>query len=361
MYKYFLITFFLFSSISNSQINNQYLTGEWIKVKNRMVDGSKNLSESFENSKFYSWKISSQKICFDTNPMISYKGSCVDYHLENKFIITSPESSYEITKLTLDSLILIQRVKGVNEKDKLQKLWFVKSSIIKNNYIEKHKNDSIIIANEHFTPTLNKEFTGAINKSFMDKSKYPNFNLIGNIIIFPKEGKIELEINNPNDVNIINNKKAVDFVKSIIEKTYNNWNLNDFMNFDKIYIPFLIKSEYERFKDGSGSYRGSRIFYFINNIDDVEKIYGLEMADVRSSQENFEKGIIAYQDKKYDKAIKFFEKSYEIDNRKIDALYNIAAIYSLKNDKTNMCGCLKKLKDLEQTEGSKQYDENCLK
>ena len=38
-----------------------YNNGEWVKVKNRMLDGSKNLSESFSSSKFLMWKISSKK------------------------------------------------------------------------------------------------------------------------------------------------------------------------------------------------------------------------------------------------------------------------------------------------------------
>jgi len=271
---------------------------------------------------------------------------------------TSLESAYEITKITSDTLIVVHRIKGINEDDKIEKLWFVKSSIIRNNYINKHKNDSILIANEHFTPTLNKNFIVEIHKSFLKKNNYPNFNLIGNIIFFPKKEKLELEINNADDKNVIENNKAIDYIKTTIEKTYNNWNLNDFKKFNKIYIPFIIKSESYKFK--GGSHKGSPIFYFINNIDDVEKIYGIKMEDLRSSGENFRNGIIAYQDKKYEKAIDFFMKSYEIDNRKIDALYNIAAIYSLLKDKINMCECLKKLKDLEQTEGTKQYNENCL-
>ena len=84
------------------------------------------------------------------------------------------------------------------------------------------------------------------------------------------------------------------------------------------------------------------------------------MEDLRSSDENFKKGIIAYQNKKYEKAIDFFIESYKFDNRKIDALYNISSIYSLLNDKINMCECLKKLKDLEQVEGVKQYNDNCI-
>lgn len=358
MYKYLLIILLLYTSIANSQINGQYLTGEWTKVKSRMIDGSKNISESFLSSKFYTWRISSKNLCMDSDPINSYEEYCLDYNLENNFMRTSLESAYEITKITSDTLIVVHRIKGINEYDKIEKLWFVKSSIIRNNYVNKHKNDSILIANEHFTPTLNKDFMDDIYKNFIKKNKYPNFNLIGNIIFYPKQRKLELEIINSLDKNVIENKKDVDFIKSTIEKTYESWTLNDFNNFTKIYIPFLIKSQ--SYKYNGGGYKGSAIFYFINNIDFAEKIYGIKMEDLRSSNKNFNNGIIAFQDKKYEKAIIFFEKSYEIDNQKIDALYNIAAIYSLLNDKTNMCDCLKKLKDLEQVQGTKQYNDNCL-
>ncbi|MNQ86579.1 hypothetical protein D3C85_1017770 [compost metagenome] len=358
MHKYFSIIFLLLTSVVNSQINSHYLTGEWVNVKNRMIDGSKNISESFSSSKFYLWQISNKKLCMDSDPVNSYEESCIDYKLENNFIRTSLESGYEITKLTADTLIVVERIKGITENDKLKKLWFVNSAIIKNNYISKYKNDSILIANEHFTPTLNKNLITEIHKNFLKKNNYPNFNLIGNIIFFPKNRKLEIEISNTDDKNVIENAKDIDYIKTTIEKTYNNWNLTDFKSFNKVYIPFVIKSESYNYK--GGGYKGSPIFYYIDNIDDVEKIYGIKMEDLRSSGENFQNGIIAYQNKKYENAIDFFMKSYEIDNRKIDALYNVASIYSLINDKTNMCQCLKKLKDLEQTEGTKQYNENCL-
>ncbi|MDP2162328.1 MAG: hypothetical protein Q8K02_17745, partial [Flavobacterium sp.] len=158
--------------------------------------------------------------------------------------------------------------------------------------------------------------------------------------------------------NVIKNKKAINEINTIIEKTYDDWNLTDFEGFKKVYIPFIIRSKSNNSK--GASYKGSPIFYFINDINDFDKFYGIKLEDLRSSAENFEKGITAYQNKKYEKAISFFLQSYKFDARKIDALYNIAAIYSLLNDKVTMCEYLKKLKDLEQTEGTKQYNQNCL-
>ncbi|MNY10597.1 hypothetical protein D3C86_1435830 [compost metagenome] len=110
-----------------------------------MIDGSKNISESFSSSKFYLWQISNKKLCMDSDPVNSYEESCIDYKLENNFIRTSLESGYEITKLTADTLIVVERIKGITENDKLKKLWFVNSAIIKNNYISKYKNDSMNI------------------------------------------------------------------------------------------------------------------------------------------------------------------------------------------------------------------------
>ncbi len=358
MYRYILISLILFNNIVYSQIDTHLLNGEWVKVKNRMVDGSKNLSESFSSSKFLMWKISNKKICMDSDPVNSIEETCLDFDLVKNLIRTSSESGYEINKLTSDTLIVIQKIKGINENDKLEKLWFVKSTIIRNNYLNKHKSDSILIANEHFTPTLSKKFITEIHKQFLKKSNYPNFDLIGNLVFFPKEEKLEVEINNSNDKNVIENNEEISYIVRTIEKSYDNWKLNDFKNFNKIYIPFIIKSESYKFK--GGSHKGTPIFYFLENVNDIDKIYGIKMEDLRASGDNFQNGIIAYQNKEYEKAIFLFMKSFQIDNRNIDALYNSASIYSILNDKIKMCDCLKKLKDLEQTEGTRQYNENCL-
>ncbi|MFK7031519.1 tetratricopeptide repeat protein [Flavobacterium oreochromis] len=353
MHKYLSIIILLISNQVLSQTNTQNLIGEWIQVKNRMADGSKNLTQTFSSSMYNRWKFFSNKLCIESDPINSYKENGIDYKLQNNYIKTSSESGYEIAKLTSDSLIVIQRMKGVNENDKLEKIWFVKSAIIRNEYINKHKNDTILTANEYFTPTLKKNFINEIHKNFLNKTSYPNFNLSGKIVFYPKKEKIEVEITNIENKNSINDKKAVEYIQKTIQKTYPYWDLNDFKNFNKVIIPFVIKSE------STQTYKGSPIFYFID-INDIDKVYGIKLEDMRLSGQNFENGIKAFQEKKYENAIEFFKKSFEIDPRKIDALYNIVSIYSLLNDKTNRCAYLKKLYDLEQTEGIKMYKENCI-
>jgi|LakMenE18May11ns_1017448.scaffolds.fasta_scaffold9957345_3 tetratricopeptide (TPR) repeat protein len=341
-----------------AQNNNEYLFGEWVKVKSRMVDGSKIISEPFLTSKFYRWQIFNKKLCTSPDPVNSNYNSCIDFELENNLIKTSSVSGYEIIKLTTDTLVVVEKIDDLKDKDKTQKLWFVKSSIIKEQYKNLFKNDSILIANENFTPKLNKNFILDINKNFSSMNNFPNFVLIGNLNFIPEQRKLIFEIDNINEKNNIKNKKAIAFVKSVVENSYNNWDLNDFKNFKKIYMPIIFKSEYYHF-DG-GSFKGASFYFFIKDIDDIKKIYGIKMEDLKLSGELYLKGLKSYENKKYDKAINFFEKSYEVDNRKVDALYNIASIYALLNDKLNLCKYLEKLKDLEQTEGIKLYNENCL-
>lgn len=359
MYKFSLVLLLFSFFTAKSQVNPNLLYDEWIKTKTRMIDGSKDVSEAFLSSKFHRWKISKQKLQIDSNPISTYNKSDLDFEIENNYIITSPYSGYEIIKLTQDSLIVVERIKDVNENDKIRKHWFVKSAIIKNYFIDKYKNDSIIIASENFTPVINKNFIGEILKEFQNKNNFPNFNLIGNIVFYPKKNKLEIEITNPDDKEVSNNYKNIDFIKRTLEKTYPNWNLNYFKNFDKVYLPFIIKS-YSNKKNNIVS-KGTPIYYFISEISDIDKIHGITMENLRLSGENFEKGIKAFQTENYDKAIDYFLKSYEIDNRKIDALYNIASLFSLKQDKINECKYLKILSDLEQTQGMKSYNEKCSK
>lgn len=358
MVKYFLVIFVCTINLVASQVNKQELKGEWLKVKSRMADGSKNISEPFLVSKFYKWQISDKKLCISPDPISYSYNSCLDYELENEIIKTSSVSGYKIVKLTVDSLIVIENIKDINDKDKIQKLWFVKSSMIKDQYKNQFKNDSILIATENFTPKLTKNLIVEINKNFMDKNNFPNYVLIGHLNFLPKQKKVIFEISNIDDKNNLKNKKAIDFVKTTFENSFDSWNIDDFKNFKNIYIPIIFKSESYSFE--GGSYKGAKIYFFINNQDDIKKIYGIKMADLKLSGDFYVKGLEAYENKKYEKAINFFIKSYEVDNRKIDALYNIASIYAFLNDKLNLCKYLEKLKDLEQTEGIKLYNENCL-
>lgn len=360
MYKHFLVTFLLISSIIKSQINIQQLSSEWLKIKTLMIDGSKDVSEPFLTSKFYRWNINNHKICVDSDPISANGQTCMDFKIEKNFIRTSPQSGYEIVKLTKDSLIIIERINGIEENDKIRKHWFSKSSSVKNQYIEKYKTDSILVASENFTPTLNKNFILNIHSEFKGKNNYPVFNLIGNIVFYPKKGNMDVQIVNSTDKDVTKNQKNIELIKSMIAKTYNNWNLSDFKNFDKVYLPFIIKSYYENVGDGWSS-KGTPIYYFIDNISDINKIYGIKIQDLRIADDNFRNGVKAIQDSKYDKAINYFNKSYEIDTRKIDALYNIANIYLFKKDLINECIYLQKLKDLEQVEGIKRYNEKCEK
>lgn len=336
----------------------QNLPNEWIKIKVRMLDGSKDVSESFIESKYYRWKFDEQKLCRDSNPVSSINRSCINYNIENNLIRTSDESGYEITKLTQDSLVLVQKINGIVESDKLRKYWFVKSSVIKNKFLDTFKKDSTVIANEYLTPTINGNSLSDMLKDFFSKNSFPVFNLIGNIVFYPQKEKLELEIVNTNDKQVIGNQKNIDLITETIAKTYKRWDLNDLKKFDKIYLPFVIRCSHEKFSNGM-TLKGCPIFYYMNNVNDTYKIYSISTQDLQLSNDNFIKGIKAIQDNKYDKAIQYFNKSYEIDNRKIDALYNIANIYSYQKDNINECKYLQKLKDLEQTEGIKSYNLKC--
>ncbi|MDF0720957.1 tetratricopeptide repeat protein [Kaistella sp. PBT33-4] len=359
--KYYLfILLALSSNFLFSQTIPSFLTNEWIKVKVQMLDGSKDVSETYSSSKFYRLSFSEKEMCMDYQPINSNGKTCSKYNLESNFIRTSPESGYEIVKLSSDSLIIIERINGVNENDKIRKLWFKKSSLIKKEYSKKFDNDSIIIASENFTPTINKNLILDIAENFRKKNRYPKFNLIGNIVFFPKSESLTIEVLNEKDKSVIDNQENIDFIKSIFQNSYKYWNLNGFEKFKKISIPFIINSDSYGI-DESYTYKGTPIFYFMNDTKDIEKYYGIKMQDLRDSEASFRRGISLFENEKYDKAIEHFLKSYEVDNRKIDALYNIVSLYNLKSDQKNMCLYLKKLKDLEQTLATNLYNEKCPK
>lgn len=357
MYK-LLLLFALVSVHIQAQINDQFPAQSWTKVRTRMLDGSKDVTEPYLSIRFYQWKFSDNKLCMISEPIFFNPNNCISYKLENNFIRTSPQAGYQIEKLTGDSLIVIERLDGVTEGDKVRKLWFVKTADVRKNRLEKTRNDSVISADEHFTPTLNKNIIVEINQKFAKLNKYPNYNLTGNIVFLPRKQQVKVEIKDTDDVSQY--EKYIAIEKSIIEASYPYWNLKDFMHFEKVYLPFVLQSRSNSI-DREYTYRGTQIYYFTNNTEDIPKIVGTKPENIRASAKYYSDGISAIQDKKYDKALSYFEKSYETDNRNIDALYNIAAIHSRKNDMLNTCKTLKLLSELQQTEGTKLYHQRCSK
>lgn len=355
MYKYILIFLVTFIQIK-SQVNNQLLINDWTRVKLKTIDGSRDLSEPFSVSQYYNWQITQKKICMKTESIYINPNGCYDYTIDKQILRTTLDSGYRVVKLDKDSLIVVEDIKGKIEKDKVKKIWFVRTSKIIDEYNEKTKNDSTLIATQLFTPTLKKYFLSDEAKDFLKMNTYPSFVFKGNFIIYPKSKKINFIANEEK----INQDKNFQIIKLAAENSFNDWKLDDFQNFDKIYIPFILESKNEKMKSGM-IFKGLRIYFFMDNVTDISKVYGPKMEDLELAQEKFQKAVSYLQNKNYDKAIEFFNKGYELNNSKVDALYNIVSIYSALKDKPNMCLTLKKLKDLEQTDGTKLYNSYCTK
>ncbi|KAB1229029.1 DNA ligase-like domain-containing protein [Chryseobacterium viscerum] len=348
MYKFFLILFLSASLLLSSQINTQLLSNtSWTHVKSIMQDGSRDLS--LESYRFLVWKIKGNNICESIDPWAIERTKCKDFKFEKNLMKLSDKSAYEIETLTSDSLIVIQKVDGITFPDKIRKMKFVKTSILVKNFTNNSAGDSIIITSRNITPTLTKGIITEMMDLYSQKKSVHNFIVDGEVIISPKKQKIEVKTDNKKQNK--DNQKSIDLFKTTLQEDYKIWDITGYENFDRIIIPYRLKSEME---DGSGS------LAFYNLIPYHEsKGIAVNVKDRRVSSENFNKGLGAINSQKFDNAIYFFNQAYEYDNTNTDALYNIVSISIAQNKTDVACTALKKLKDLEQTEGTRLYNEKC--
>lgn len=354
MRNFFLILFLSISLQFSSQINTQLLSNSsWVRVKFSMLDGSRDLSQV--KSRVLLWNISQNTICEYSNPIFRDMKSCVDFKLDKRVMKTSKEAGYQIEKLTSDSLIVTQRVDGVNVPDKIRKIWFVNKSVYVNGFLNKMKNDSVLIAIKDFTPSLTKNIISNISDIYAQKEYSHDFSLEGNILIFPKKQTLKIEITKGEELE--KDQKSINLFKSTLEKNYNLWDLSGFEKFEKIIIPYKYSSKVNK---GHAEISSMGITFFGKNYVDFLKEFIVQVKDKKLSVQYFGKGVEAINNKKFDKAIQFFNEAHEYDNTNTDALYNVVAISLNQNDKDISCSALKKLKDLEQAEGTKLFNENCL-
>lgn len=354
MRNFFLTLFLSISLQFSSQTNTQLLSNSsWVRVKFSMLDGSRDLSQV--KSRILLWSISGNTLCEYSDPIFMDMKSCVDFKLDKRVMKTSEEAGYQIEKLTPDSLIVTQRVDGVNVPDKIRKIWFVNKSVFVNNFLNKVKNDSVVTANRDFTPSLKKNIISSILDIYVQKEYSHDFSLEGSILIFPKNQTIKIEIDNEGQLQ--KDQKSINLFKSTLEKNYYLWDISGFEKFKKIIIPYKY---FSKIKNGHTEFSSTGITFFDRNYVNFVKEYTVYIKDKKLSVQYFSKGVEAINKKKFDKAIQFFNQAYEYDNTNTDALYNVVAISLAQNNTNISCSTLQKLKDLEQTEGTKLFNENCL-
>lgn len=348
MYRFLLFLFLLTSLQVFSQINTQLLSNSsWTRVKSKMVDGSRDLSP--ESHRFLVWKINGDKICEYIDPWFVDRKECINFKFENNLIRLSDKSVYQIEALTPDSLVIVEKIDGETFQDKIRKMWFIKTSVLVKDFVDKEKGDSIVITSQNVTPTMRKEIISEIWDIYLQKKYVHDFNVDGEIIIFPKKQEVEVKTGNKKQNK--NNQASIDLFKTTLQKNYKVWDITGFENFEKIIIPYRFRSQAEE---------GSSNIAFSNRVPDKEiKGIIINIKNKFASAENFNKGLGALKSQKTDNAIYFFNEAYNYDNTNTDALYNVVSI-SLAQNKTEIaCTAIKKLKDLEQTEGIKLFKEKC--
>ncbi|MCS3528712.1 lipopolysaccharide assembly protein LapB [Chryseobacterium sp. JUb7] len=353
-----LFLFFIsFSLNCNSQIEHNHLINEWYIYKIEMQDGSKPfLLKDIHSSKHYSIIIDKtdyylvndqQLIETRKDPVFKTK-----YNLIGNKLITSPESYLTIEKLNKDSLILSQNIKGFESKD-LQRYYYVRKVLAIEEEIKKNEKKDTLratsILGPRFRPFLIRRMLKDLTNTKPLKEKLPNFKFNGYILINLKRETIDIKLNEY-DKNFINeiNLKNQQFYK------FSNWNFSSVSNFEVIKIPFSFVSYYTLDTEIE-TYGDVCNLFTLHFLTDFDPTY----EEVKKSTALFTKALQEYKKNNYTKAIEFFDLSYQINPKNLDAYYNSADINFALGEKNRACKIWHYLKLEGQKFAENQYELNC--
>ena len=120
-------------------------------------------------------------------------------------------------------------------------------------------------------------------------------------------------------------------------------------------MSFVLKDEKTK------TFRGISMKFFTDSFYQLDHFYGGDIRLNQKAAEYFNKAINDYQNKDYESSIKNFSRSYELDPKNIDALYNRAAIYYETGILDLACKDWNELSELGQKRGIELLNNNCIK
>ncbi len=347
----YLFTAFLListNSFSQKKIKKEEFLGNWVKIKTEMKDGSKLIPIYKGYIKPFEMIFQKKKFYIDYYPAQYYKNATFDYKLKNNKLITSKHFSYKIEKITKDSLVISEEMKGL-ESDKLKRHYLIKKENIIHRQKELKKDSKNLIANFFFTPKFKDNIKLYLNNMLM--KRHINLKLKGKIILDTKNKKVETKITFRDSEKI---SMQENILVNALNNSYSLWDIKGFENFENIIINFVIIMD----RKGKKSF-GIKVGLLTNSFEQALGLYGLTYNQITNGNKFLSLGIKSIENNEFKKAIEYFTKSFESNHTLVESLYNRAFCYYKLKEYDKACVDWNILKELGQKKGEKLFMENC--
>lgn len=356
-----LIYLFLLLKLTtlSAQIDSKYLVNDWYLTKSEMKDGSRIFVKPLNYLDNYGFRFTKKTYSFnDIQRLEENNGFPITYLLKKNELWTSPGSSLVIEKLTTDSLIIVQKIENMEDKD-LLRYYLVPLKKVRQNRFDELKGSDTLLASKILGPVfkngLRKGTIRTIDEMHpVTTSQVANYRFNGTLLFDLEKKSVVASLKN-----FDNNFKRKIEEKLQFLTTPKNWNFSGADGFKYAKIDFAFIHYYKM--EGQNESFGDIYNLYSNDFEDVFITEKTGLADVEESNKFFNFAISAFQKKNYQEALSFFEKSFTNNNRNLNAYYNFAAInYSLGNIE-KACKTYKFLKEEGQKSAEKIYIEKCQK
>lgn len=362
MKKSILLFLILSFELFIAQIEKDLLKGEWYMYKIETKDGGRPfLLKNIRNKNFNivinksNYILVNDQILFSSRDKI---GLSTNYSLVKNFLITSPESSLSIDKLTKDSLVLSQNIINIEKKD-LQKYYYVRKEIIWNKELKQNIGKDTLFATNIVNPTfklnLNRRMLKPLSmgKPVNEKDRNINFKFNGYILINTFDKKINYILDSYD-------AKLSQIIKEKIKPLLNisNWDISLLKNFKIIKVPFSFTSYYE-LNSELESY--GELYNLYSTDFDLADDNNPTFQQLQESDKFFKSALEQYKNNNLNKSIELFDQSVKANPKNLDAYYNSASINFAVGNKVEACKIWKFLKNEGQIVAKKEYDSKCVK
>ncbi|MDH6254046.1 hypothetical protein M2347_003773 [Chryseobacterium sp. H1D6B] len=348
MRKFLLLLFLILSSpLLFSQIDMNFLKGEWIVYKKEMKDGSTYFSQEVSTTPREVYVFN--KASFFTKDYIKDADSSfpIPVKIVDQYIITN-ESRYKVVeKLTESELIFIEVFAGKKE-NYLIRYYLKKYAVQQKLDLAENISKDTLSTTAVLSPLPKKNI-------FKDKANEydANFKTKGYLLFDMENKQVKSFFTDTKNIS----KQNRDKILSIFNSSFDFWNFNDVKKFKFIRMPFIIIGY--QYSLPTATYSHITPVYNVENYNEI--ITYLNNEDIQDSDKYFKIASNCFENKNYECALQNFNESSKKNKYNLDAHYNYASICIALGKKDDACAKLTELVSYGQKTAEEQYKLHCIK